>query len=307
MSGPLYLGIDIGGTKSAVVAGTRSGAVAARAEWASEAARGPGPMLERIVAEGRALLRDHPVAGAGVSIGGPLDSRAGVIHSPPNLPGWDALPLKEILERELQLPVRVEHDAAACAYAEYLWGAGRGTENLAYLTCGTGFGAGFVFHGRIHAGARGASCEVGHISLRPDGPAAFGKQGSAEAWCAGTALTTLAAWRFPERWAAAPPSGREIGALFAAGDAGAAEVVRLNAGAVGEVAALLADSLGLDAVLLGSLARYLGAPWIAQVRAAFDLRVLPAIGRGCRVEAAALGERLQDLSALAAALGGEGR
>ncbi|MCE0524229.1 MAG: ROK family protein [Methylacidiphilales bacterium] len=305
MNAPVYLGWDVGGTKCSALVGTRAGETISRLEWLSESALGPEPMIHRFLDEARKLVRDRSVAGVGVSIGGPLNSRAGIIYSPPHLPGWDAVPLKEILERELRLPVNIEHDAAACAFAEYLWGAGRGAQNLAYLTCGTGFGAGFVFGGKIHRGAHGASCEAGHITLRNEGPVFFGKQGSAEAWCSGTALTLLAAWKFPERWGKSPPGGPELGRLAEQGDADAGEIIRLNAAAVGEVCALLTDTLGLDRILLGSLARYLGRPWLDEVRRSFERHVLPALGESCRIEAAGLGDRLQDCSALAAALAGE--
>jgi glucokinase len=302
-----YLGWDVGGTKCSVLIGTQAGKTLSRQEWLSEADRGPEFMLNRFIQEARNLLRDHSAAGVGVSIGGPLNSRTGIIYSPPHLPGWDAIPLKEILERDLKLPVNIEHDAAACAFAEYLWGTGQGAQNMAYLTCGTGFGAGFVFNGKIHRGANGGSCEVGHITLRHEGPVLFGKQGSAEAWCSGTALTLLAAWKFPERWAKSPPSGRDLAQLAAKGDAEAAEIIRLNAIAVGEVCAMLADTLGLDRILLGSLARFLGEPWLKEVQRSFEKHVLPAMGRQCRIEAAGLGDRLQDCSAIAAAVSAPSR
>lgn len=304
MNRSLLLGIDVGGTKCAALIGNESGEVVARSEWPSGAGQGPDAMLSRIVAESKSLLARHPARSAGVSVGGPLDSRRGIIYSPPNLPGWDDFPLKATLESALSLPVNVEHDASACAYAEFLWGAGRGAENLAYFTCGTGFGSGFVFGGKIHRGARGGSCEAGHIGLRDAGPVAFGKAGSAESFASGTALTLLAAWRFPQRWGAAPPVGADLARLAAEGDADAREILHLNADAVGEVAAILADSLGLDLVLIGSLARYLGEPWIEDVRRGFEVRVLPFIGAKCRIAASGLGERLQDCSALAAALAG---
>jgi glucokinase len=299
-----YLGWNIGGTQSSAVTGAQTGEMLARREWPSNADQGPRVMIQHFLEEAQSLLRDHSVTGVGVSIGGPLNSREGIIYSPPHLPGWDAIPLKDILERELKLPVTIEHDAAACAFAEYLWGAGRGAQNLAYLTCGTGFGAGFVFGGQIHRGANGGSCEVGHITLRHDGPVLFGKQGSAEAWCSGTALTLLAEWKFPQRWAESPPTGPELARLAVKGDADAAEIIRLNAVATGEVCALLTDTLGLDRILLGSLARYLGRTWLQDVQHSFDLHVLPAMGRQCRIEAAGLGDRLQDCSALAAAISG---
>src|SRR5262245_7454082 len=133
---PLYLGLDVGGTKCAVVVGDETGAVRDRIEWPSLAERGPHPMIVELLAHARAMLaKQAGVIGVGVSIGGPLDAREGVIHSPPNLPGWEAIPLRQMLREALKLPVRVEHDAAACAMAEYRWGAGRGAESLVYLTC----------------------------------------------------------------------------------------------------------------------------------------------------------------------------
>ncbi|MBN8712193.1 MAG: hypothetical protein BGO12_22775 [Verrucomicrobia bacterium 61-8] len=297
MKDGLLLGIDIGGTKTAVIQGTATGEVLDRHEWPSRAERGPHAMLAEIVA----AARKFSYSAVGVSIGGPLNSPEGIIYSPPNLPGWDAFPLKAFLQRELDTPVNVEHDAAACAYAEYLWGAGRNAHNLAYLTCGTGFGSGFVFGGKIHRGARGGSCEAGHIGLRPDGPIAFGKRGSAESYCSGTALGLLAAWKFPDRWPH-PPQGRELSDLAASGDADALNIILINASAVGEIAAILADAVGLDCILLGSLAFYLGAPWLDEVRRSFEAHALPPIANGCRIEPAGLGKRLQDCSALAAAL-----
>ncbi len=308
MNESAYLGLDVGGTKCGAVIGTRAGVVLARREWPSQTEQGPEGMIHRFVDEASGLQKECAgkidVAGIGVSIGGPLNSRAGIIDSPPHLPGWDAVPLKTILERELKLPVNIEHDAAACAYAEYLWGAGQGAQNLAYLTCGTGFGAGFIFGGKIHRGANGGSCEVGHITLRREGPELFGKVGSAEAWCSGTALTLLAAWQFPYRWGKSPPSGRELHALALGGDEDARLILRMNAAAVGEVCAILTDTLGLDRILLGSLARYLGAPWLDFVRETFATLALPAMVEQCRIEAAGLGDRLQDCSALAAAVSG---
>lgn len=293
----LILGIDIGGTKTAVIEGSSDGKVLKRHEWPSRSERGPQAMVSEIVVAARRFSFET----IGVAIGGPLNSREGIIYSPPNLPGWDAFPLKEILQRELGVSANIEHDAAACAYAEYLWGAGRDAANLAYLTCGTGFGSGFVFGGKIHRGAKGGSCEAGHISLRPDGPIAYGKRGSAESYCSGTALGLLATWKFSKRWPV-PPQGKELSDLAARGDVDAQDVIRMNASAVGEIAAILADAVGLDCILLGSLAFYLGAPWLDEVRRSFEAHALPAIANECRIEPAGLGRRLQDCSALAAAL-----
>ena len=299
--GRLLLGLDVGGTKCAAIIGDDAGAVLDRREWASDAARGPGPMIADLLRHGRELLAAHGDATAcGVSIGGPLNVDAGVILSPPNLPGWDAVPLKARLAEALAMPVRVEHDAAACILAEFHWGAARGASPACYLTCGTGFGVGLLVGGVPHYGARGNTCEIGHVRYRDDGPLAFGKRGCFEAFGAGSSLGRIAAWRFPERWPH-PPGGPELSALARAGDADAADVLAINARAVGDACALLADLLVPEVIVLGSLAAYLGEPWLAQVRRAYEAEVLPSTAAACRIVPSGLGSRLQDCSALAAA------
>ena len=257
-------------------------------------------MIDDLCGQAQQLMKNHPsVVSAGVSIGGPLDAERGIIKFPPNLPGWNEIPLKTILEDRLKLPVRIEHDAAACCLAEYVWGAGRGTSRLVYLTCGTGFGVGIVFDGKIYHGAGAKSLEIGHARYRDDGPEAFGKRGSVEAFCAGASLGKIAAWKFPSRWLN-PPSGKELADLWRANDPDATEVIQINARATGEVCANLGDLLRPDAILLGSLAIHLGEKWIALVREHFRTEALP--DTDCRIEPAGLADRLQDCSALVVAV-----
>ncbi|MGD0389557.1 MAG: ROK family protein [Tepidisphaeraceae bacterium] len=296
----LFLGLDIGGTKCAAVVGRRDGQILHRTQWPSLSHRGPQAMIEDLCIHARILIHDHPsIVAAGASIGGPLDAERGIIQSPPNLPGWDNIPLKQIIADRLGLPARVEHDAAACCLAEFLWGADRGAARLVYLTCGTGFGAGLVFDGKIYRGSGGKSLEIGHARFRDDGPEAFGKRGSVEAFCAGASLGKLAAWKFPHRWPT-PPTSEDLANLWRSGDGDAAEVIQINARAVGEVVANLADLLRPDVVLLGSLALYLGPPWLEIVRHQFRVEALP--DTLCRIDPAGLGARLQDCSALVVAV-----
>ncbi|MFA9477952.1 ROK family protein [Phycisphaerales bacterium AB-hyl4] len=302
------LGLDIGGTKCAAVVGGSDGRVIDRVEWPSRAERGPEAMMADLVRQGQSLLaRCGGVQGVGVSIGGPLDAERGVVHGPPNLPGWDAVPLAARLREAFGLPVRVEHDGSACALAEYRWGAGRGAERLAYLTSGTGFGVGLIFDGLIYRGAGGRPSDFGHVRYRPSGPIAYGAAGSPtakagcfEAYCAASALGALAAWRYPDRWPAAPAPS-DVAALAAAGDEAACSIVNMTSEATGAACALLADLLHLDVILLGSLARYLGQAWVERVRAAFLAEAHPLARENCRIDAAGLGNRLQDCSALAVA------
>lgn len=300
----LHIGIDIGGTKSAVILGDQTGAVRQRRQWPTAQTPGPAALIDcavRIIGE---LRQSATIKSVGVSIGGPLDSSNGIIYSPPNLPGWDAVPLKSMLESALGLPVMVMHDAAACALAEQRWACPQATR-LAYLTCGTGLGVGLVFDGKPYIGAAGRSPEIGHVRWRDDGPQAFGKRGSVEAYGSGSGLAGLAQYLFPIRW----PNGcdgPQLATLAEGGDGDATAVIQTNARTIGGVCALLADTLALDRIVLGSLARYLGEPWLKEVRSVFAREVLESVLQSCPIEPSILGDRLQDCSSLAAALPAQG-
>lgn len=133
----------------------------------------PGTLLNIIVDMG----------GEAVGIGMPgLVDFNGRVLSPPNLPGIELLPLKEILEEELNIPVFVDNDANMAALGEYKYGAGKGVKNLIMLTLGTGIGGGIIIDGRVYHG-RGYAGEVGHITINPDGPLCnCGNYGCAEAF-----------------------------------------------------------------------------------------------------------------------------
>lgn len=308
MSDSLILGFDIGGTKCAALVGNTRGDVLERREWPSHSKRGPQAMLADFLTAAESLRAAHPgVQACGVSIGGPLDANKGVIYSPPNLPGWDALPLRQQLESALQLPVFIEHDAAACAWAEYIWGEPRTDGTLIYITSGTGFGAGYILQGQIYRGAQGRSPEIGHARFADDGPFAYEKTGSTEAFCAGSSLPRLAAWKFPERWGQQPPDGRELGRLTALGDVNAAAIIALSARATGQVCANLIDTFAPDVIVLGSLARHLGEVWINDVRVVCKQEALPGLHQLCLLRTTSLDTRLQDCSTLAIALDSTGK
>jgi len=294
------LGWDVGGTKSAAVLGTAGGEILARREWPSGAPRGPEAMIADFLPQARELLAEAGgVEGVGVSIGGPLNPLEGVVLSPPHLPKWDRVPLVEVLQRELGLPVVIEHDAAACLLAEWLWGAARGTTHAIYLTCGTGCGAGVLIDGRVLRGPRGQSPEVGHIRLAPDGPEMFGKAGCTESFCSGEGIGKLAGFLFPQRFGASTDT-RQLAEQAAGGDADARAVLIESARRTGQLCALLADTFSPEVIALGSLARYFAPWWLAEIVAAFRAEALPANSAHTRIVPAALGEGLQDRSPIAA-------
>ena len=192
------VGIDIGGTKLATVVADKDGNILQKVRKPTESEKGPRyavQLLLEMVDEAIDLagLRREDISGIGVSCGGPLDTKTGIIYSPPNLPGWDALPLKEMIESEFHIPTVIENDANASALAEARFGGGRGYDYVLYMTMSTGIGGGIVANGEIYHGANDSAGEVGHQILLPDGPlCGCGQYGCLEALCSGPAIARRA-------------------------------------------------------------------------------------------------------------------
>ncbi|MDX1548502.1 MAG: ROK family protein, partial [Rhodothermales bacterium] len=188
-SEPTVLGLDVGGTKTAVVEGTRQGVILQRRALPTEAGRPFDEMFPRLAGLMDAVRHAAEAAGrqvgaVSVSVGGPLRIGAGELLDPPHLPGWHGVPLKARLEARFpDLPVYVEHDGNAGALAEFHYGAGRDRpdlRHLVFLTFGTGLGAGLIVNGQVVHGATDTAGEVGHWRLAEGGPVGFGKAGSWE-------------------------------------------------------------------------------------------------------------------------------
>ena len=105
----------------------------------------------------------------GISCGGPLSPDRKWILSPPNLQGWDQVPVVEYLEEKLGIPVKMENDADAGALAEWKFGAGKGCQNMIFLTFGTGLGSGLILNGQLYRGSTGMAGEAGHIRMENEG------------------------------------------------------------------------------------------------------------------------------------------
>ena len=192
------VGIDIGGTKLATVVADKTGHILGKVRKPTLSEKGPEyaihllfDMVREVVSQ--ADLEQKAISAIGVSCGGPLDTKTGIVYSPPNLPGWDALPLKARLESEFLVPVTIENDANASALAEFRFGGGRGYSAVLYMTMSTGIGGGIVIDGQVYHGANDSAGEVGHQILLPNGPrCGCGKQGCLEALCSGPAIARRA-------------------------------------------------------------------------------------------------------------------
>jgi glucokinase len=184
------IGVDLGGTHVRGVVADEQGRFLDRCEVRTLAAEGLEAVLGRITSVVRELCAREPrVSAIGIGAPGPIDSRAGVVSTPPNLPGWVDVPLGRILQEAVGLPTFLGNDANLAALGEFEYGAGRDVRHLIYITVSTGVGGGIVVDGRLLEGQRGAAGEVGHMVVEPGGPlCSCGGYGHLEALVSGTAI-----------------------------------------------------------------------------------------------------------------------
>ncbi len=187
LTATLTIGVDIGGTKVA------AGVVDARGTIVATAHRDtPADDVSRIedaiAAAVRELTSEYDVEAVGIGAAGFIDAQRSTVMFAPNL-AWRDEPLQASLERRLELPVVVENDANAAAWAEVRFGAGRGADHVVTLTVGTGIGGGIVVNGQLLRGQFGAAAEVGHLTVVPDGRCCgCGLRGCWEQYASGRAL-----------------------------------------------------------------------------------------------------------------------
>ena len=302
----VLLGIDVGGTKTAFSLGDGMGRISARERVPTPNSGDTRQDLEQIAGHARALvaasgtaLRD--VAAVGVSVPGGIDFDAGLVLRPPNLPGWDGMPLRDGLRAALDRPVAIENDANAAALAEWRFGAGRGVQNLVLLTMSTGVGGGLILGGRLHRGVLSAAGEVGHLPVEWDGaPCACGQRGCLEAYVGGAAWTKRLRRETPPGSRVAALAGssaairpEHVVAAAREGDAFAlSELTRWNGYLVRGLAALVA-TLAPELFVLGTIAIAAGeALCFEPVRRELAKRVWPYLEGHIRVEPASLGADL---------------
>lgn len=195
--GQFVVAIDLGGTKILAAVVDREGRVVARARRETPQA-GPVAVAAAMDSAAREAMSFAGIAleevlALGVGAPGPLDPERGIVFSPPNLKGWEEVPLADLMREYFPLPVVLENDANAAAAGEWWRGAGRGVDDLVYLTVGTGIGGGLILRGELYRGAEGLAGEIGHVNVLPDGPlCGCGARGCLEAVASGPAIARMA-------------------------------------------------------------------------------------------------------------------
>lgn len=317
----MLLGFDIGGTKCAVVIGKeRDGhAIDIIARDAIATQGTPYAMLDKLFElatqqlENKGISINH-ISGIGISCGGPLSSKKGLILSPPNLPGWDAIPIVTMCEQKFGIKTILQNDANAGAVAEWKYGAGAGYNNVIFLTFGTGMGAGLVLDGRLYSGTNDLAGEVGHLRLAEMGPVGFGKAGSFEGFCSGGGIAQLAQVKVREQL----QMGRKVSfcnsladlSLLTAktvaeaadgGDELAIEIYKICGFYLGRGLSLLIDILNPEVIVLGSIYGRSGHLLRQHMGEVIEAEALADAVTHCKIVPAGLGEAIGDYAALSLA------
>lgn len=312
------IGLDIGGTKCAVVSGEVVEdrlQVVHKTCFPTEVQRGVEYTMQNIYhAIDLALEKDPSVSAIGISCGGPLNSKKGIIMSPPNLPSWNNIPIKDLLEQRYHIPAGIQNDANACALAEWKFGAGKGYDNVIFLTFGTGMGAGLILNGQLYAGTNDMAGEVGHIRLNTLGPVGYGKAGSFEGFCSGGGIAQLARVKILERIQCGEEvsfckslneldtvDAKMVAEAAARGDALAVSVYDTCGEYLGRALSILIDILNPDVIVLGSIYNRAQTFIEPAMRKAVEKESLCYSRSVCRILPSGLGDSIGDIAALSVA------
>ncbi|HEY44427.1 MAG TPA: ROK family protein [Anaerolineae bacterium] len=266
------------------------------------ASEGPDAVIERLSQAIEAQLpEDRKDLRIGVGAPGPLDPRHGMVLKAVNLPGWEMIPLRSILEVRFVCPVLVGNDANLAALGEWRFGAGQGTSDLIYLTISTGIGGGVIIDNKLLIGSWGLGAELGHMTVEPGGPiCSCGQLGHLEAVASGPAIARSATARIE----AGQPSvlkerlesnekmtAVDVGEAAQAGDPLACEVIEQAAEYIGRHMADLAHAFNPEVFVIGGGVSQLGSLLFEPLERAFEAHLIsPAYMMNLRIAPAALGD-----------------
>ena len=314
-------GIDIGGTKCAVTLNRVSReSVTFLDKMKFDTPKTYAECRLRLFKSLDLLLSKNPsltLDAIGISCGGPLDSKKGVVLCPPNLPDWKDIFIVEEFGKKYKTKAFLQNDANAGALAEWYWGSGKGLENMIFLTFGTGMGSGLILNSRLYSGTCDMAGEVGHLRLAKDGPVGFYKAGSFEGFCSGGGIQKLAV-QMVSRWLSEGEevsfckdyselehiSAKTVAIAARNGDKKALKIYQIVAEKLGEGLALLIDILNPQRIVIGSI--------YARDQALFDPTLYEVLRREaipyalgcCEIQPASLSEQIGDYAACAVAIYG---
>jgi glucokinase len=310
------IGADVGGTKIAALRITATGEVVDREVRPTPADDPAG--IAKALEEAIAAVVDDGVVGVGVGAAGLIDVTRGVLLFSPNL-AWRQVPLRERLSDRFGVPVTIDNDATAAAWAESRIGASRGYGDSLFVGVGTGIGGGIVSGGRLFRGARGLAGEIGHVIVEPGGPpCGCGNRGCWEQIASGHAIARAGARavldnpssRIAELAEGDPrrATGELVTRAAVEGDAAAVAILAEVGRRLGEGVAGLVNVLDPEIVVVGGGVAEVGDLLLEPIRRAYaesveggDVRAdVPIVPAALGNDAGAIGAALLAIEAAAA-------
>ncbi|MFN2149783.1 MAG: ROK family protein [Anaerolineales bacterium] len=299
----VILAVDFGGTNIRV-ARFENGQPPSQAQikTPTRADEGPEAVLQRLKQSIAELLPDDRAdTKIGIGAPAPVDPYRGFVLRAPNLPGWKDIPLQKIVGDEFNVPVRVGNDANVAALGEWKFGAGRGSDNLIYLTISTGIGGGIITDGRLLLGSHGLGAELGHMTLDPNGPlCGCGQRGHIEAIAAGPAIAERAVTGLESGSSSSlndiySRSGRleasDVGQAALSGDEFAIRIVQETGTLLGIHMANLTHAFNPETFVLGGGVSQIGSILLEAIESSLRQHVMdPAYLDGLRIVPAELGD-----------------
>ena len=312
-----YISVDLGGTNIRAAHYKSNGELIARAKRSTHAHDGNEAVLDRVIEMINEVM--PPMGAKAIAIGapGPLNPFSGVILRAPNLPGWVDFPLQKIIEERLKMPCVIGNDANLAAMGEWKFGAGRGHDDVVYLTISTGIGGGVISGGKLILGKSGMATELGHIVVAPDGAVCgCGQRGHLEAMASGPAIAKTARARLRTHAGSTSSiinfvngdidqvTAAHVGEAARAGDPVAINLIAEAGMFIGRAVADFCHVFNPSIVILGGgVAINCGDLLLEPARAAMRSRVMSSIYlRDCEIVQAQLGDDVGLLGALALAV-----
>lgn len=307
----LAAALDMGATHLGVAVGDFSAQILDEVEQPFRIADGPELCLEdgdralRIVLEKRGL-KISDLSAIGLSVPGPVITDTGMVMAPPIMPGWDRFPIRTTLEDRWNIPVTLNNDANFGAVGEWVFGAGRGEKNIAFIKVGSGIGAGLIINRQVFSGTTGSAGEIGHLTIDENGPlCSCGNHGCLEAFAGGHAIE-LQAKKLVESgkrtllsdFNTKPITVREVAEAARRGDLAAQEILHKSGTFIGIAVAGLINLINPSVVIVGGGVAEVGDLITAPIRKVVRERSLRAAEHAVKITTAMLGRRSSLLGAM---------
>ncbi|MFQ5965137.1 MAG: ROK family protein [Candidatus Scalinduaceae bacterium] len=301
MSNKYVLAADVGGTNTRMAVVTGDGEIINLLKRPTHCKEGKDEMIKFLISFARetvekSKLTMEKICGVGIGFPGPLDVESGIVFNPPNLIGWNNVPLKHILKKEFKIPVSIENDANSAALGEWWKGVGTGTNSLICITLGTGIGGGIILDGNVWHGASWIAGEIGHTTIIRDGvKCTCGNIGCLEAYASARGIierVNIALLEKRDNGKSPPITNlKQLDQLVLQGDKIILNVIKETGVILGIAVANIANFLNPEMVVLFGGVTNLGENLLKPLKEEVKRRAFKQATESLRIEISKLGDK----------------